>query len=242
MYISKWLANSSANSRTIRSLGNSTRKRKHHARKVFIFNTHSCRGATIGSTFAARRAGGTAARTVTIASSRRALRMVHGSLGPTPKSWLAMRRPKTSAMGTVTQAPATRNRNPCQATPHTTFAPGAPKATRISSSRVRASSAAVTTEITDQSGKAGQLDQLEKGDGKTGSKASMLVESFAEFSRSIMPTPEASNGSNSDSGEEGGLSLVPHSYHCVDFGRPICRNRSSQQGHEKHKGRRDSEC
>src|SRR5215471_12095462 len=70
---------------------------------------HSYLSATMGSTFVALRAGLYTAKAATAASKPIAPTSVVGSAGLRPKSWLEIRRPAASAMGSPKVTPATIN-------------------------------------------------------------------------------------------------------------------------------------
>src|SRR5262249_37188753 len=102
-----------------------------------VLDLQSCLNATIGSTFAARRAGIQQAASATKASNNAIKANVAGSVAGTSKSIVAVRRASAQAAATPTTTPTAPNAIPGPMTSRSTVRGCAPKATRTPISRVR---------------------------------------------------------------------------------------------------------
>ena len=100
-------------------------------------NPHSIRNASIGSILAARLAGMNPASAAAADRTAIAIPMLTGSEARTPKSWLAMNRPPSSATGTPIARPIAICRNAPRSTNCMTLPRSAPNAMRKPISLVR---------------------------------------------------------------------------------------------------------
>jgi exosortase K len=100
-------------------------------------DTYSCRRATIGSTFAARRAGSQLANTVTSSSNKDTPMNADGSVAVTPYSKLETNRVTATAAINPSAKPRTVSLTPWPMTRESTSRLCAPRATRTPISRVR---------------------------------------------------------------------------------------------------------